>query len=568
MNSHFLLTNNNASDIASTYTGNSFVLSGFNSNKSNIFIKGYVLPRFDDKINYIDKQGHDLVVHLIEKFPDSWMDKVKGRFVILVMNQNEFTVVTDHLGLYPIYLKDTDNGFTLSDSFWALNPEKSDFNEKALKSKALFHREVGTITIAKSIQKIEGGSIVSYKNGKLTIKKYWKPSHLLKPLNKKLKIPFFTNLIKQQVKQVSDLFKPTDYSITLTGGKDSRTALAAMLNQGIKPIGFTYGNQNSKDAAYAKMLASKANIEHQIFTPPSEESWINEMYSNLLDQEHPWINVHRAHRLFAFQKVSKQLTLNTAYFAGYLGGELLMGIYYDDLIFSSFLTRTWENQVLKPEKILEHHFIKSTKKDDLKFDLETLNKDKSSFYKQFQGLFEIGVPHHAQDLTLSGNFFDYPIAFFLDIDFLSYLFQSKYSFEFADNKTKNPFQRYKLFKFNLNIQHTLASELDDVPFAKKGTYSTKEFKRGAIYWSFVKIIRYFTDRKKFPSSYSYNDKYRGFVLGELQKIKRDDKHPIHSYYDLDKAIKHLESHEDLRQEKHWHRFTNIIMTYNQLNKFV
>lgn len=568
MNPHFLVTNNCLSDTASTYKGNNFVLSGFNSNKSSIFIKGYVLPRFDDNVNFIYKQGHDLVVHLIEKFPDSWVHKIKGRFVILVMNQNEFTLVTDHLGLYPVYFKKIDNEFTLSDSFWALNPEKSDFNEKALKSKALFHREVGTITIAKSIQKIEGGSIVSYKNEKLKIKKYWKPSHLLTPLNKKLKIPFFTNLIKQQVKQVNDLLQPTEYSITLTGGKDSRTALAAMLNQGIKPFGFTYGNQNSKDAAYAKTLASKANIEHKIFTPPSEESWIHDMYSQLLNQEHPWINVHRAHRLFAFQELSKQLSPDTAYFAGYMGGELLMGIYYDDLIFSSFLTNSWASQNPKPEQVLKQHFIKTKIKDDLEFDLKTLKNDKSIFYKQFQGLFEIGIPHHAQDLTLSANFFKYPIAFFLDIDFMSYLFQSKYSFKFTDNKTKNPLRRYKLFKFNLNIQHILAAELDNIPFAKKGSYSIKEFKRGAVYWSFVKVARYLMDMKKFPPSYSYDDNYRSFVERELQKIKSDIEHPIHSFYNIDEAIKHLELQENLRQEKHWHRFTNIIVAYNQLNKFV
>ena len=49
--------------------------------------------------------------------------------------------------------------------------------------------------------------------------------------------------------------------ITLTGGKDSRSALALVLNQGIVPIGINYGSNKSKDIVFAKKLAGQMGFE-------------------------------------------------------------------------------------------------------------------------------------------------------------------------------------------------------------------------------------------------------------------------------------------------------------------
>ena len=48
--------------------------------------------------------------------------------------------------------------------------------------------------------------------------------------------------------------------------------------------------------------------------------------------------------MYAFEEAAKETGNDTAYFAGYMGGELLMGIYYDNLVFTKFLTDLWENR--------------------------------------------------------------------------------------------------------------------------------------------------------------------------------------------------------------------------------
>ena len=156
--------------------------------------------------------------------------------------------------------------------------------------------------------------------------------------------------------------------------------------------------------------------------------------------------------------------------------------------------------------------------------------------------------------------------FFLDIDFLEDLFKSRYNFKYQDNKTLNLFKRYKLYKFNIEIQHILYSNLDKVFFAKKGTYNAYEFRKGVFYWSFLKIYRYFFKKTINKSSFTYSEAYKTFIEDKLKFIYDDKGSIIHKYYDLSKAQKNLKIDGLIKSEKNWHRYTDIITIYEQLNK--
>ncbi len=537
-----------------------------------IYIDGYVLSKFNKYEHFSHLKSHNLVYEVYSKYPKDWYRYLKGSFNIVLIHNNNLTLVNDHLGLKKNYVNYNNNNLVVSNNFWLCNPDKKYFDAEALAQKSIFNKIVNDSTLDKRIKISPGGSLFEISNNQINRKIYWKPDILLnQKIDENLNIKYFANLLIKQIKQIQNQLNPKSYSITLTGGKDSRTALSALLNLKIKPFGFTYGIADSKDAIYAKELARVASIDHEVFNPPDNKSWFKDVYDKILNLKHPWINVHRAHRLFAFKKTNQITGNNTAYFAGYLGGELLMGIYYDDLVFTKNLTNKWKGIEFDFKAIYENSFIKvnSINQDDLNMKLENISSIKSNyslFKKEFFSLFEIGIPHHCQDLNLSNDYFDYPIPFFLDIDFLEDLFKSRYNFKYHDNKTLNLFKRYKLYKFNIEIQHILYSNLDKVFFAKKGTYNAYEFRKGIFYWSFLKIYRYFFKKTINKSSYIYSKVYKNFIEERLDFIYNDKGSMIHNYYDLRKAVENLKKDIIIKSEKNWHRYTDIITFYEQLNK--
>jgi hypothetical protein len=249
----------------------------------------------------------------------------------------------------------------------------------------------------------------------------------------------------------------------------------------ILPNGYTYGNPESKDAVFAKLLANKLEIKHKIITPPNSTEWYAETYNEIINLGNSDINVHRAHRLLTIKNIAEDLGHNTSFYGGYLGGEFLMGIYYDNLIFPAIITNTWENN----SKInyidrLKKYFHRIENSNILELEerlkkLNSLNEKNTKEQKQFHALFELGIPHYAQDLFLASQHLKFPYPFFIDIEFLDLLFKSKYSFLYMNSNSKNPLKRYSLYKLNLSIQHLLYPKMDTIPFAKQGTYNTKEY---------------------------------------------------------------------------------------------
>lgn len=541
-----------------------------------ILLSGYVLPRNAIFEDFTGWKNEALIYELFIKFGSDFIHQIKGVYCIVIQRNNETWVFNDRLGLKKFFYAQVANDFILSDSakFIAENTDFK-FNPTALSIKALLNREINDLTIFDQLKVSTPATKIEFSQQKLVISKYWSPSDIQTNLNKNYDIPYFEKLLKTNLSNLNSYLKPDNFSITLTGGKDSRTGLCALLNLGIRPLGLTYGDPISKDAVFAQKLAHTADIEHHVFEMPRTQDSISTTIEQIESLGNPTINVHRAHRFFAFQQLQKISSSNQIYIAGYMAGELLMGIYYDDLVFPKFLTQLWEKKTELSPKIIENYlhdqFVKKEAinsqaiEDELR-KLQTLNTQESLFQAHLHGIFELGIPHHSQDLFLSSTILDYPYPLFLDIDFLDALFQSKYSFKYTDNKTKNLFERYKLYAFNLKLQHRLFPKLSKVPFAKKGNYTTIDYLRGNFYWSAVKVLNFLRDKQKYPPTFVYNDAYYQYVIEALEVISKNQNHSIHAIYDVEAALQSLRNADQLTQEKHWHRYTNIVSSYHYFNK--
>ncbi len=542
-----------------------------------VIIHGQVQPvntHFGENSKFLPAE---LVHRLYLKYGEKFIEQVKGYFVIIIIHNQKILLFTDHFGMVGCFIYRNSGTTAISNSFMLfreLNVEIIPVAER-MAQKCILNRNVSGVTPFLNIDKIGPATQLSLTFDSAEYSEYWNPEVLIRQSEGKsnYNIDDFAELLKLNFSNLISYHQAENHVISLTAGKDSRTGLAVLKSLGLQPQGFTYGNPGSLDAVFASRLAGKTGLSHQVLTPPDTEDWYHQMCNEITCMGNPDISLHRAHRLYAFQNMSRNVGSENVYYCGNMGGEFLMGLYYDQLIFSDYLVSFWEHSVQSSmQHLLEHNFIRisPSANDAVLQSILEMKSMKSGLTKKerhFFGMFEIGIPHHAQDIYLAARNFGCVYPFFIDIDFLNALFASSFSFFSRNNQTANPFKRYSLYEFNLNIQHKLFPEMDTIAFGKRGTYNTREYLKGPLYWSFMKTLRYVFQRMSYPVSYSYGVSYKKFLTKILREIESDKGHILHEFFDVSEAVLQLDRVSDFKGEKSIRRYSNIIQLYLQLKNY-
>lgn len=548
----------------------------FSEEEKKMILIGYVQPRKKEFQQFETLSQSELVFNLYRLYQLDLVYYIKGVFNIIIFDKNEIVLINDHLGLKKLFKYEMNNMLLISNNFKLMISQINDLkiNHNAISKYAIFNHYVNQETYVKGVSFLKGGNIYTTNNNVLTIKSYWRYSNLLNLKKEKKSFADYSKEVKTIIDQIIKYQKPKDHLISLTGGKDSRTILAGLMSLGINPKCFTYGNENSSDNIYAKKISKGLSLNHKILSNSLSNDDLFLIYNRIIKTGNPLINIHRAHRLYAFEQIAKQQDRNTLFWGGYLGGELLMGMYYDDLIFTKLVKDKILNKksidVNYLEELLSELFIHRLSKEKLGIMVGEIKK--MSFYthnneltSELAAILDIGVLHHYQDIELMSQQVDLVMPLFIDIDFLQLIFESPWSLLDANNKTKNLFLRHKLFKFNLNIQHILSPQLSKYYFAKKGSFNTNEFIRYFYFLPFIRAFRRLFKNKSFSNPMHYDEDYHIEVLRRLEIINRNKDNSIHQIYDIEKAINCLKENSIGNTEKYLQRFTNIITLANQID---
>lgn len=554
------------------------VMECFDYGEISILIDGYILPVntvFEESVNSII---HETVVKHYLKNKQNFINNFKGYFSLIIIDRDVIEIYTDQLGLKTLFYTDDINLIAVTNNVQTLKLTNFRFqkDEVSLALKTVLNRFPLHYTVFQKLSKTTAATCIRAEKNRISVKQYWEVGELLGnigPEKEANSIEHFALLFQENFRNFLRFLKPENSVITLTGGKDSRTGLAVLKSLKIPVTGFTYGNQNSRDAVYAKKLAEAVSVPHFVFSPPGTEEWHHKITDTIMRTGNPEVSIFRAHRMYAFRQMFCRLKGISAYFAGNLGGELLMGLFYDNLIFTKFLTDFWNSRnILTLENYCNDGFFRlnSEKADAILERLSEMQSFKQGLNnkeREFFALFEIGVPHHAQDLFLASEQADFVYPFYLDIDFLRALFKSRFSFLYMNNKTANILLRYRLYEFNLKIQHLLAPEMDTIYFGKRGSYNTREFLNGRFYWAMVKSFRYFMKNVKYPPSYSYNTNFIYFLLKQMHNITSDHKSNLRKLYRVHDSMDMLSRIKENSSEAELQKFANIVQIYLQFKKY-
>lgn len=216
----------------------------------------------------------EVLVHLYEDKKEKMLDDLRGMFAFVIYDKKEKTVFAarDFFGIKPFYYSVNDNNLLFGSeikSFLEYPKFKKEVNKEALENYLTFQYSVLEETFFKGVFKLMPSHYLLFKDGKITIERYFQPE--FKPENGKLQdaIKNVENVLQNSIQahKISDV----EVGSFLSSGVDSSYVAACFKGDKTFTVGFDYDNYN--EIEYAKDLSEKVGIENFNKTITTEEYW-------------------------------------------------------------------------------------------------------------------------------------------------------------------------------------------------------------------------------------------------------------------------------------------------------
>lgn len=531
------------------------------SNDLFIFLKGYVIPR-NSEFQYSKNLGQlHLIKHLLQQYGSDFVNHLKGSFIIIIHTQNEFSVFNDFHAIKKFYFSCEKELSLVSDSLPLLaeitNAKKNDIYPAIL---ALFQRPVQGVTPFDGIEYSQNACFLKITCSRFYKDNYFSPVEFIENTSPKYSINELVQQFSTSTKNALDYLNINTLSVTLTGGRDTRSVLSAVLQESLKINSFTFGLPNGKDVIASKSVSQAINIAWNNYYIKKIDSESYSVYANeLLSYHDPFIHLHRAHRLQAI-KMEVEKNNPDMVMMGCMGGDYSKGVSFNDYIVTEFMRLYFfDSRDLsdKIEYILSKHFIR--------YDNNTLEQirvfiDKIQFLKQpYNNLREyliafsfIGSLHDIQDINIFEKNETTVFNPFMDRDFFEYLFNSEYSLMFANRNAKGLFAKLKGGELQANIICTNSKTLGRLPLAN--LYTPQDILGNRLKYLMKRIILQLLKVKDTPT-FVYGAWFKEYIQNELKHI---DEQRINDIYDMDSFHDKFEKSNHATHEGYWHKFSNVI----------
>ncbi|MFW9876097.1 MAG: hypothetical protein ACFFG0_23590 [Candidatus Thorarchaeota archaeon] len=491
-------------------------------NNKGIFLFGYILPVLSNPDNNTTPKN---LLSKYKEFGDNFINNYKGIFTIIIIDNNKIKFFNDRFGLSKFFYIDKGKKFIGSNNLKLL----SEFHSKKISKTNVFEYFILNYftqgnTIYEGIKYSRGGTNF-HLNSDLEKKYYFDIRHFMQHRSKELNIKkdifhisseIWTNIINQYLNHFSN----KKISLTLTAGLDSRMILAAMRKIKFIPLTFTFGHKDSMDVRGARRIAKKLDLKHYHFFP--EEKVLQNFQQSATDtviKGDSLVTLFRAHRLDAYYKIKEY---SDVIFFGFIGSEIIRGLYPDGLVINKLASSIWLNDKLNIKDFIINHFKKyflSIPKNIIDELTERLS-NYTFLYKSDQYLFEMIIPlHFGQDIRLLEKIGIFSLCPFWDIDFLEFIKNTP--FFISNNRQKDfaklgHFRRRKQPLFSSKLINILDKDSSRIPLGKG--YSPREFAFSQNYSALKFLIYKFVNKFKSHDTpnFSYGNWYLNFLGDSLK----------------------------------------------------
>ena len=233
--------------------------------KSHLMEKGHVFRSLADS---------EVLVHLYEEKGVEMLSSLRGMFSFTVYDSKQDLLFSarDHFGIKPYYYTLANGNLLFGSeikSFLEHPHFKKEFNIQALENYLTFQYSVLAETFFKGVFKLPPAHYLTFKDGKLEIKRYWKP--VFSPQS--LQLSKLVNKIDSTIQESIELHKDCDVEVGsfLSSGVDSSYIAASFKGEKTFTVGFDY--ENYSEIGYAKSLSQKVGFENYSKIITKEEFW-------------------------------------------------------------------------------------------------------------------------------------------------------------------------------------------------------------------------------------------------------------------------------------------------------
>ena len=542
-------------------------------NKSlEIHITGFVLARNEYFNQYNDLSQYELIRQLYLKYNEDFIKYVKGNFIIIINEVDKILIFNDFHSMKKFFFYQSGNRIIVSNKINNIRHRVSvNLNKIYPAILALFQRPVNGITLYEKIYYSQNATKIKITKSKNEITNYWCPIKFYDSINpKKNDINSVKSIF---IKSIENLIKYNsgNISCTLTGGRDTRTVLSALLKLGVRPNVFTFGLPTGRDVEVSKDISKRLNLNFSNYFIQSldEKKYLN-LVEKIISYNDPFINTHRAHRLDAVLKDKSNNNTNIL-FTGFMGGDYTKGVSFNDYIVTNFMKKYFfsneqtENLIIQ---ILNENHIKhdSSIISELLTLLENIDFLNQSEFKKNEFLIAfqfIGSLHDYQDINVFDNQDLIAYSPFMDIDIFESLFNSKYSLLNCKRESKNLFNKLKGGELQAFLINEFYPELSKIPLSNG--YKPIDILGNRFIYLFKRIFLEITKEKSNKSTFKYDSWMKSFIKYHYKN--QETKEFISEYYDFKTLFNSVEANTSL-VEGAWHKFTNPLNFYFYAKKSI
>jgi asparagine synthase (glutamine-hydrolysing) len=211
---------------------------------------------------YRGRSGIAAATALFEQFSFDSPDwgEFSGDFCALVARDSALRLFIDPLGIYKVYRD--HNGAVFSTSFLAVleTVESPSINSQAVYEYVFQGATYGDKTVIEQVELVSSGG--AYQLDRKLLFRAW-PEHL----SPRFKQASFEAHVRKNLANLQRVFWPlkscfgNNVSTALTGGYDSRLALALLWEQGVRPRNVhVYGSEHNTDVKIARQIAERESF--------------------------------------------------------------------------------------------------------------------------------------------------------------------------------------------------------------------------------------------------------------------------------------------------------------------
>jgi asparagine synthase (glutamine-hydrolysing) len=225
--------------------------------------------------NFLEKKGHrfytssdtEVIVHLYEEYGENCVNHLRGMFAFAVWDgmNKKLLLARDKLGIKPLYFHFNNNNVIFGSEIKQILQFKGyekRVNYAALDKLLSYKCIPDAETMFLGIQKLLPGHTLQYKDGEITLKKYWDITMSPGNENEAYYIHHLHKILEETVRM--HLMSEVPLGAYLSGGLDSSAIVGTMSSFTHEPVKtFTVGyNEPGDEFEYAKIIAERFNTDH------------------------------------------------------------------------------------------------------------------------------------------------------------------------------------------------------------------------------------------------------------------------------------------------------------------